>query len=194
MNKRSGKTRWRPAPSAGGNDPKSWGAIPLEEKDGRGIAKPAFDPDQWLRDAQAQGQRCHLRRRRRCPRRHLHRECPPRRSTAPTGPATAETVRVQLASQPPRSLNGLSSSYRDQIRNFSSISILLQKKSKLIDCGVRTPRRAVATRRPLVNIALSRNQNDIECRRTSNTSLWSSMISSRTPVRVFHHWFGSKPE
>ena len=42
-------------PSAGGNDPKSWGAIPLEEKDGRGIAKPAFDPDQWLRDAQAQG-------------------------------------------------------------------------------------------------------------------------------------------
>jgi hypothetical protein len=46
---------WVPAPSAGGNDPKSWGAIPLEEKDGRGIAKPAFDPDQWLRDAQAQG-------------------------------------------------------------------------------------------------------------------------------------------
>jgi hypothetical protein len=40
---------WVPAPSAGGNDPKSWGAIPLEEKDGRGIAKPAFDPDQWLR-------------------------------------------------------------------------------------------------------------------------------------------------
>lgn len=40
-------------PSAGENDPKSWGAIPLEEKDGRGIAKPAFDPDQWLRDAQA---------------------------------------------------------------------------------------------------------------------------------------------
>jgi hypothetical protein len=41
---------WVPAPSTGGNDPKSWGAIPLEEKDGRGIAKPAFDPDQWLRD------------------------------------------------------------------------------------------------------------------------------------------------
>jgi hypothetical protein len=27
---------WVPAPSAGGNDPKSGGAIPLEEKDGRG--------------------------------------------------------------------------------------------------------------------------------------------------------------
>jgi hypothetical protein len=53
---------WVPAPSAGGNDPKSWGAIPLEEKDGRGIAKPAFDPDQWLRDAGAGWRSSHRRR------------------------------------------------------------------------------------------------------------------------------------
>jgi hypothetical protein len=33
-----------------GTIPNLGGAIPLEEKYGRGIAKPAFDPDQWLRD------------------------------------------------------------------------------------------------------------------------------------------------
>jgi hypothetical protein len=52
---------WVPAPSVGGNDPKSWGAIPLEEKDGRGIAKPVFDPDQWLRDETDKERRAAIR-------------------------------------------------------------------------------------------------------------------------------------
>src|SRR5215471_16595798 len=49
-------------------------------------------------------------------------------------------------------------------------------------------------RRPLVKIAPCRNQNDIGRRTTSSTSFWSSTISVRTPLRVFHHWSGSKLE
>src|SRR6266404_416571 len=46
--------------------------------------------------------------------------------------------------------------------------------------------------RPLVKIAPSRNQNDIGCRTTSSMSFWSSTISVRTPLRVFHHRSGLK--
>jgi hypothetical protein len=64
--------------------------------------------------------------------------------------------------------------------------------------GTCTPRpdaeAAVATRRPLVNIALSRNQNDLGAERPRARASGGSTISIRTPVRVFHHWSGSKPE
>jgi hypothetical protein len=43
--------------------PSSWNCEhELEERDGRGIAKPAFDPDQWLRDAGAGWRSSHRRR------------------------------------------------------------------------------------------------------------------------------------